>query len=157
MNAMMRPVIIGCFMGLLALCVFGLRFSCTAPDFQEQIRSAKLAEMRRANLDRLEARDQVVRALIAQRCTVAEAIEQFLELDRQWPDVISKVLAYQSQEERVYQNIRLRVKEMLHDHPEQASIVLRRLEQEYEKLRADGQTRSAAETEPVEPRSLNKK
>src|SRR5262249_46673917 len=154
---MMRTVIVGCFMGLLAVGVLSLRFACTPMDFREDLRSAELDKMRRANLDRREARDHVVRALIGQRGTVAEAIAHFLELDRQWPEVISKVLAYQFQEERFYQNIRLRVKEMLHDHPEQASIVVRRLEQEYEELRTERQTPSTAAKEPAEPRSWNKK
>ena len=157
MNAMMRPVILGCFMGLLAVGVFGLRFACTPIDFREDLRSAELDKMRRANRDRRQARDHVVRALIAARCTLAEAIAQFLELDRQWPEVISKVLAYRFQEERVYQNLRLRVQEMLHDHPDQAAIVLRRLEREYEKLRSERQTPSTTAKEPAEPRSRNKK
>ena len=88
---------------------------------------------------------------------MAEAIEQFLELDRQWPELISKVQADRSQEERIYDHICLRVQDVLHDHPEQASIVLRRLEQEYEKLRTERQTPSTAEKEPTEPRSSNKK
>jgi hypothetical protein len=157
MNAMMRLVIVGGFMGLLAVGVFSLRFACTPADLREDIRSTQLAEMRRASDARLEARDQVVRDLIAQRCTLAEAIEQFLELDRQWPDLISKVPAGRSHEERIYEHIRLRVKDVLRDHPEQASIVLCRLEQEYEKLRTERPTPSAAEKEPTEPRAVNTK
>ncbi len=113
--------------------------------------------MGRATFARLEARDQVVRALIAQRCTLAQAIERYLELDRQWPDITSKVLASQSQEERLYKNIRLRVKDLLHDSPEQASILLRRLDQEYEKLRTQRPISPAAEKEPTEPRAVNTK
>jgi hypothetical protein len=146
MNAMMRTVIVGCFVGLLAVAVFCLRFSCTI-DFREDIRSAELAEMRRASESRLEARDHVVRDLIAQRYTLGEAIEQFLELDRQWPELLPKVQAVRSQEERVYQHIRWRVEDALRDRPEQASIVLRRLEQEYEKFRTESQTPSPAEKE----------
>jgi hypothetical protein len=112
--------------------------------------------MRQATLARLEARDQVVRDLIAQRYTLAEAIEQFLELDRQWPDLISKVQHGRSDEERIYEHIRFMVENMLHDHPEQASIVLGRLEQEYKKLRTERRTPSAAEKEPAAPKSLNK-
>jgi hypothetical protein len=156
MNAMMRTVIVGCFVGLLAVAVFCLRFVCTI-DFREDIRSAELAEMRRASDARLEARDHVVRDLIAQRYTLVEAIEQFLELDRHWPELLSKARADQSQEERIYEHIRLRVQDVLHDRSEQASIVLPRLEQEYEKFRTNGQTPSTAEKDPTEQRSVNKK
>jgi hypothetical protein len=107
-------------------------------------------------LARLEARDQVVRDLIAQRYTLPEAIEQFLERDRKWPELVSKADAGQSQYERIYQYIRFMVEDVLHDHPEQASIVLRWLEQEYEKLCIARRTPSAAEKESTEPRSLNK-
>jgi hypothetical protein len=157
MNAMMRPVIVGCFIGLLAVGVFSLRFACTPMDFREDIRSSELAEMRRASEARIEAREQVVRNLIAQRYSLAEAIEHFLELDRQWPELLSKVQADQSPQERVYQHIHWRIEDALRDRPEQASIVLRRLEQEYAKLRTEEQTPSAAEKEPTEHRPLNTK
>jgi hypothetical protein len=145
MNAMMRLVSVGGFMGLLAVGVFCLRFACTPADFREDVRSAELTEMRLTSDDRLEARDQVVRELIAQRYTLAEAIEQFLELDRQWPELVTKVQYGRSHDERIYEHIRLQVKDVLHDHPEQASRVLRRLEQEYEKHRSARQTPSAAQ------------
>jgi hypothetical protein len=150
-------VMLGCFMGLLAVGVFSLRFACTPMDFREDIRSAELAQMRRASEARIEAREQVVRELIDQRYTLAEAIEQFLELDRQWPELISKAQADRSQEERIYDHISLRVQDVLHDHPEQASNVLRRLEQEFEKLRSERQTPSTADKNPTEHRSANKK
>jgi hypothetical protein len=149
MNTMMRPLIGGCFLGLLAVGVFSLRFACTEPDFQEEIREAKLVGMRKETLIRLEARDQVVRDLIAQRCTLAEAIEQFLKLDRPWPYPYPKVPAGQSPQEKSYEYIRFMVEAKLHDHPEQASIVLGRLEREYEKLRTDRRAPSAAEKVPT--------
>jgi hypothetical protein len=157
MSATMRMVMLGCFMGFLAVGAFSLRFACTPMDLQEDIRDAELAQMRRASEARLEARDQLVRDLIAQRYSLAKTLEQFLELDRQWPELISKVQADQSQQERVYQHIRWRVEDALRDRPEQASIVLRRLEQEYEKLRTERQIPSAAEKEPAQHRSRNKK
>ncbi len=145
MSASMRPVIIGCSMGLLAVGVFSLRFACTAPDFREEIRGAELAEIRRDALTRLEARDQVVRELIAQRCTLAKAIEQFMKLDPPRPDLLPEVPAEQSPQEKSYQYIRFMVEDTLHDHPEQASIVLRWLEQEYEKYRAERQVPTTTE------------
>jgi hypothetical protein len=146
---MMRPLISGCFLGLLAVGVFSLRFACTTPDFEEEIRGAKLAEMQQATSARLEARSQVVRELIAQRCTLAEVIEQFLKLDPPWPYLFPKVPAGQSPQEKSYQYICFMVEDQLRDHPEQASIVLCRLEREYEKLRTDRRAPSAAEKVPT--------
>lgn len=146
MNAIMRLVSVGCFMGLLAVGVFGLRLACTPMDLREVNRSAELEDMRRATDARLKAKDQVVSHLIAQRHTLAEAIEQFLELDRQWPDLVSKVQDSQSQQERTYQYIRWKIENKLHDRPDQASIVLRRLEQEYEKLCGNSQSHLFRET-----------
>jgi hypothetical protein len=140
MSAAMRPVIFGCSIGLLGVGVFSLRFACTAPDFREDIRGAKLAEMWRDTSTRLDARDQVVRDLIAQRCTLAEAIEQFVELNPPWPDLLPQVPSGQSPQEKSYQYIRFMVEDALQDHPEQASIVLHRLEREYEQFRAERQT-----------------
>jgi hypothetical protein len=152
MNTMMRPLIIGCFLGLLAVSVFSLRFACPAPDFEEEIREARLVGMRRETLIRLEARDQVVRDLIAQRCTLAEALEKFLKLDPPWPYLVPKVPPGHSPQENSYEYIRFMVEAKLHDHPEQASIVLCRLEQEYEKLRTERQSPSTAKKEPTKQR-----
>jgi hypothetical protein len=157
MNATMRLMTIGFFMGFLAVGVFSLRFACTPRDFREEIRVAKLAEMEQEVLIRWEARDQVLRDLIGKRCTLAEAIERFLKLDPPWPYVEPKVPAGTSPQDRSYQHIRFMIEGKLRDHPEQASIVLHRLEREYEKLRAERQSRSTSHTEPVESRSLNKK
>jgi hypothetical protein len=46
MNAMRRPVIIGCSIGLRAVGVFSRRFACTLMDFREDIRSPELEKMR---------------------------------------------------------------------------------------------------------------
>jgi hypothetical protein len=140
MSAMMRPVFVGCSLGLLGVGIFGLRLACDLPDFREEYRGVKLAEMRRTALDRLNARDQVVRDLIAQRCALAEAIEHFLKLDQSWPDLASKAPAGKSPQEKSYQYIQSMVEDVLENHPEQASIVLRRLEHDYEKLRTERQT-----------------
>jgi hypothetical protein len=78
MYAMMRLLIIGCFIGVLAVGVSGLHFDCTLTDLREANRRAELEKKQKATLARLEARTQVVRDLIAQRYTLAEAIEQFL-------------------------------------------------------------------------------
>jgi hypothetical protein len=66
--------------------------------------------------------------------------------------LVSKVPPGHSPQEKSYQYIRFMVEDSLHDHPEQASIVLRRLEQEYEKLRTQRQALSITEKERTEPR-----
>jgi hypothetical protein len=157
MNAALRLLIIGFFMGLLAVGVFSLRFACTAPDFQEEIRGAKLAAMEQEVLIRRETRDQVVRDLIDQRCTLAEAIENFAKLDLPWPYLAPKVPAGASPLDKSYQYIRFMIEGKPRDQPEQASIVLLRLEREYEKLRTGRQTPSTTEKHPAESRSSNKK
>jgi hypothetical protein len=62
-----------------------------------------------------------------------------------------------SPQENSYEYIRFMVEAKLHDHPEQASIVLRRLEQEYERLRSERQTPSTMANASTEPRTSNKK
>ena len=52
----------------------------------ERGREAKLREMHEATHRRREAKRQVAEEVIAQRQTLAEAIEQFRILDRQWPE-----------------------------------------------------------------------
>ncbi|HZV04515.1 MAG TPA: hypothetical protein VE999_05445 [Gemmataceae bacterium] len=157
MSASLRMVIVGCALVLLGIGVFSLRFACDLPDFQEEFRSARLAEMRQNMLTRLEARDQVARDLIAQQCTLAQAIEQFLRLDQEWSASASKALADQSPQEKSYHYIRSIVEDVLHDQPEQASIVLRRLEREYDTLRSEGHLPSTTETKPVETSPANTK
>jgi hypothetical protein len=155
MSASLRMVIVGCTLVLLGVGVFSLRFVCDLPDFQEEFRSAKLAEMRQNMLTRLEARDQVARDLIAQRCTLSQSIEQFLRLDQEWSALASKALADQSPQEKSYHYIRSIVEDVLHDQPEQASTVLRRLEREYDTLRSEGHLPSTRETKPAETNSAN--
>jgi hypothetical protein len=100
-------------------------------DFRDAHRRAELEQRLQAIFARLEARDQVVCALIAQRLTLAEAIEQFLELDRQWSDghtIVPRMHADRTPEVRAHQYILVKVKDILHDRPEQASTSLSRLE-----------------------------
>jgi hypothetical protein len=80
-----------------------------------------------------------------------------VKLDPPEPDVVYKVLADQSPQEKSYHYIRFIVEDELHDHPEQASIVLRRLERDYEKLGVRRQAPSATRKGLTESRSSNKK
>ena len=52
---------------------------------EERGREEKLQAMHEATHRRLQAKRQVAQEVIAQRQTLAEAIEQFRTLDRQWP------------------------------------------------------------------------
>jgi hypothetical protein len=154
---MLRPLIVGCGVGLLAVCAFGLRFACPPTDSREADRRAELERLSRATFDRVGAKEQVVRDLIDRRCTLAEAIEAFRELDRRWPDYRTVPLADRNQDRKAYRYIRAMVEQTLRDRPEQASAVLSRLEKEYEKLRTDRQWPSGAQEERVGPRSSDTK
>jgi hypothetical protein len=151
MSATMRPLIVGCVLAFLCLGLFSFRFVCDLPDFQEEFRSARLAEIRRDTLTRLDARDQVVRELIDQRCTLAKAIELFLKLDQPWADLAPQLPDGQSPREKSYHYIRSMVEDKLQAYPKRGSIVLRRLEQAYEKLRTERRSLSAAMEEPADP------
>jgi hypothetical protein len=44
MNAMIRPLVVGSVVGLLAACLFALRFACSPADFREVRRSEDLEQ-----------------------------------------------------------------------------------------------------------------
>ena len=141
MNPLIRTATIAIVVSVLAVCVVSLRFACTPADLSA-IRSAirrneELEHLREATFRRLEARRRVVREVIDRRCTLAEALERFEELDQEWPDyreVDSRLRALGSREWS-YRRILVIVEEILHDRPEEASAVLRRLEKEYQHQR----------------------
>ncbi|HEY7154534.1 MAG TPA: hypothetical protein VH575_11290 [Gemmataceae bacterium] len=70
--------------------VFSLRFACNPADWSAIIqRREELDQLREASLRRIEVKLRVVREVIDGRLTLAEAIEEFRELDqeleREWP------------------------------------------------------------------------
>jgi hypothetical protein len=137
MIALIRPVIVGCFIAVLATCLFALRFACSPADaLDASRRREELQRLERATFRREEARLQVVRELIAQRCTLAEVIEQFQEWDHEWPDYSSSARLTIAEEKRRYQQIIGYIEEVLHDRPEELAAVLRWLNKESPRLQA---------------------
>jgi hypothetical protein len=138
MNPLIRTATIAIVVSVLAVCVVSLRFACPPVDLSAIRRNEELEQLREATFRRLEARRRVVREVIDRRCTLAEAVERFEELDQEWPDyreVDPRIRALGSREEWSYRRILVIVEEILHDRPEEASAVLRRLEKEYQHQR----------------------
>jgi hypothetical protein len=139
MNTIIRVWTIGAVAGVFVVCVFGLPFACSPEDSLESSRrKQQLDELHRAVEYRREAREQVVLELIAQRRTLVEAIQEFQELDHEWPDFSAAPPQKPAEgaQERKYQHIRELVEALLHDRPEELAKVLRRLEQDYQQLHA---------------------
>ena len=148
MNTLIRPLLVAGFASLLEVCLFGLRFPCSPVNVSAFQRSEELEQLRQATLRRMEARRDVVRAVIARCCTLEEAIEQLQELDHEWPDYsASRSKVPVSGEEWSYGFLRAEVEEALHGRPEEAAAVLRRLEKDYQQLQAGMPTLSTAARE----------
>jgi hypothetical protein len=154
MTAMIRPVLVASFVGLLAAGLFALRFACSPADFRELRRSEELEQRQRATARRIEARQQVVQELIAQRRTLAEAIAHFQEVDRDWPDYTAELPQRFGWEwvgeEKAYRYILSTVQDLLHDRPEESAAVIGRLDKEYQQLQA-GKRAPSVTTERIEP------
>jgi flagellar biosynthesis/type III secretory pathway M-ring protein FliF/YscJ len=154
MNSSMRPVLLVAVASVLALCLFGLHFTCSPVDLSVIRRNEELTQLQLAAFHRQEDRQQVVRELIDRRCTLAEALAQYEELDKGLPDFIvagPEEPSGGNNKERRYRLILEKVEEMLHDRPEELAKVVRRLEKEYQQLPADIPTPSAVPTERIEP------
>jgi hypothetical protein len=158
MNALMRPAIDVLVVVPLAVCVFGLRFACNSSDVKSLLREIRSKEeqqkLHQATLDRVQDRQEVVRELIAQRCSLKEALARFQELDHEWPDYVTDTPKRDggilSDEERNYQYILAIAKDLLKNRREEAAVVLRRLEKEYQQLRAGRKMPSAMPTKRIE-------
>jgi hypothetical protein len=154
MNSSMRSVLLVAVASVLALCLFGLHFACSPVDLSAIHHREELDQALGTTFRRMETRRQVVRELIDRRCTLAEAIAQYEELDEELPDFIvagQKEPSGGSNKERRYRLILAEVEEILHDQPEELSEVIRRLEKEYQQLPADIPTPSTVPTERIEP------
>lgn len=144
MNALIRPAIFVVVVVPLAVCVVGLRFACNSSDVRSLLREVRSKEERQklhqATLDRLEARQEVVRELIAHQCSLKEALARFQELDHQWPDFVTDTSKKDgwilSDEEQNYPYILALAKDLLKNRSEEAAVVLRRLEKEFQQPRA---------------------
>jgi hypothetical protein len=105
---------------------------------------------------RKEAKDQVTEQLIARRISLAEAMKQFRDVERRWPDARMTPLKAEklgvSEDEwdgrRVIKNVQV----FLVDRPDEAAAVIARLEKELQELLASRKKRPAAPVaKPIEP------
>jgi hypothetical protein len=144
MNAVLRQAIVVLVVVLLAVCVFGLRSGYNSTHLRQIIREAylneELEQSRGTIFRRIDAREETVRELIAQRCRLRQALARFQELDGEWPEHFAG-LSWRhgrtwSDEEKNYQYIVALVKSLLEDQPEEAAAILRRLEKDYQQLGA---------------------
>src|SRR5262249_10936634 len=118
-----------------------------------------LQQLQQATLRRVEAREQVVREVIAQRCSLSEALarlqESEAEFDRECPASFPKLSEiharkWPSEVEGHYQYIIAIVKSLLDARTEEAAAVSHWLEKDYQQLQTSTQTPSTAPRERTE-------
>jgi hypothetical protein len=123
---------------------------------EEREREEKLREMHEATHRRLQAKRQVAQEVIARRQTLAEAIEQFRTLDRQWPECPPEPTLQAlgiSEDELDGLCVLDYVRQALADRPNEAAEVAGRLEKELQELLAARKKRRPAPAEPRTKRS----
>jgi hypothetical protein len=110
---------------------------------QEVRRTEEMQHVQQATLRHEEGMRQVAQAYIAQRCTLAQAMKRWQELEqelgKEWPlqrDLLRQHLVSISDEERHYEGIIANVEAILRGQPEKLAEVLSRLEKDYEQLQA---------------------
>jgi hypothetical protein len=158
MNAVLRQAIVVLVVIPFAVSLLGLRFGVNSADLRKIVRAARLNEeleqSRGPTFHRIDARVETVRQLLAHRCSLSQALAHFGELDGEHPDDLMELSrkrsGYDSDMERNYQYIVELAKDLLADHLEEATAVLRRLEKEYQQLGAGRQKPSAIPTKRTE-------
>ena len=145
-NALIRlAVVVAVVLPLTVLGCFGLRFACNPEALRSLLHEASrheaLQQLHQATLRRVEAKEQVGRDVIAQRCSLKDALarlqESYREFDRECPASFPKLSEIHAQKwpsevEGHYQYIIRIVQSLLDDRPEEAAAVLRRLEKNYQ-------------------------
>ena len=89
MNALIRlAVVVTIVLPLTLLGCFGLRFACNPEALRSLLREAQqreeLQQAQQVTLRRVESKEQVVRDVIAQQCSLREALARFQELDTEF-------------------------------------------------------------------------
>ncbi len=152
MGKFLRLAAGACCLGLLALGAVALDPACplTFPPRSDSAKSPSLADAVGRNEElnlrkdairrRREAKEQVAEEVIARRQSLAEAIERFRALDRQWPPS-HPWLRHQtpedlgmSEDEWDGRNVLDFVRLVLADRPDEAAAVAGRLEKELQRL-----------------------
>ena len=120
----------------------------------ELARTERLKQLRDASHRRAEAKRQVAAEVIARQRSLAEALEQFRELDRQWPDIRTGIKKpedqWMTEDEWDGRMVIEQVRQILADRPDEAAAVADRLEKELQELLAD---RKKVPPAPAEPRT----
>jgi hypothetical protein len=138
MNALLRTVVVALIVGLLTLGVFGLRLACFSWEFPESHDNEELQRLKQATDRRIEARQRAAQEYVARRCTLAETMRRFQELDHEWPDYVTPNRKWwPSDEERHYRILLSYIEGILQGQPEELAATLRRLETDHQQLQAD--------------------
>jgi lipopolysaccharide biosynthesis regulator YciM len=125
----------------------------------EASRSEALDKTQQAIVPLLESKEQVVHDVIAQRCSLKEALTRLQEVDDEvdlvWSASFSKLSEirariWPSEVEGHYQYTITTVKGLLRDRPDEAAAVLRRLAKDYQQLQTSTQTPSTVPMERTE-------
>ena len=124
---------------------------------EDLARREHLKQLREASLRRLEAKWQIAQEVSAGQRSLAEAMEQFRDLDRQWPDLRSGITKpedlWMSEDEWDGRAVIEQVRQVLADRPDEAAAVAGRLEKKLQQLLAAKQKRPPA---PAEPRTAER-
>jgi|GEM_PF-6750951 hypothetical protein len=163
MNTPIRSALLIATVLLLAVGILGIRFVGDPADLrmllQAERRHQQLQRFKQVVDHRIEAKDALVREVIAQRCKLSEALtrcqeidrEWLLELERDWPNAfIGEAEMHRvacSDADCYFHSISWRVEYLLRNRPREAAIILHRLEKEYQQLQTSQQ---ATLTPPME-------
>jgi hypothetical protein len=124
---------------------------------EQLARNEQLKQLHEASFRRLEAKWQIAKEVIAGRCSLAEALEQFRDLDLQWPDIRTGFTKpedlWMSEDEWDGRAVIEQVRQVLGDRPAEAAAVAGRLEKELQQLLVERNKRRLA---PAEPRTAER-
>jgi hypothetical protein len=151
MTTLLRIFGVAIIVFLLTVEVFILRYVCDFRGMQTVIHQAEeLEQLHEAVLHLEQSQHQAVQEWIAQRCTLAQTMQRFQELEQEMdqtsPAYTRKMrkISKLPDEERHYLLIRERVESILHDRPGELALALRPLERDYQQLQAGSPKRGNA-------------
>ncbi len=128
---------------------------------EDLVRREQLRQLREASFRRIEAKWQIAQEVIAGRQSLAEAMERFRDLDRQWPDLRSVTKRpedlWMTEDEWDGRAVIGQVRQVLADRPDEAAEVAGRLEKELQILLAERKKRPLAGPEMMGTRIVPRK
>jgi hypothetical protein len=120
----------------------------------ELARTERLKQLRDASYRRREAKCQIATEVIARQRSLSEAIEQFRDLDRQWPDLRSQIEKHEflwtSEDEWDGKAVLHEVHQLLAKRPDEKAEIVGRLEQELHQLLTNRKPRPTSIDPPTE-------